>query len=188
MTRLIRQPFPSSVVPRRHAQGLPELFSYSSGTDLAEGDGLGSCSTEPVLDAITALLSSDAVEITEANEHIVSGSTLSVGGLGGLSGLSGSVHATGDGFELIQAQLGVDAVGDAGGGGGCGGGHGSEWSVDECWGRSPMTTPSPQSIDHVMTCVRDDCDLGHTEQSCCGVDLVITASLVISDVLSLLEG
>ena len=108
--------------------------------------------------AASSLPGSDAVEIAEANEHIVGCRNFSVVSFGCRGGLRCSFDATGDAFQLIQAEFSVEAVGG-------GGSHGSLWSVG-CRGRSPMTTPSPQSIDHGMTCVRRDRDLGHRPCTC----------------------
>ena len=72
----------------------------------------------------------------------------------GLIGPARGFDATCQGFELVEAEFNVEAVSVVG--------HRS-WLKMYSWGISPMHTPSPQSMDRVMTQHKTTGDLAHTD-------------------------
>ena len=71
----------------------------------------------------------------------------------GLIGPARGFDTTCESFELVEAEFSVEAVSVVG--------HRS-WLKMYSWGISPMHTPSPQSMDRVMTQVQLSRDLAHT--------------------------
>ena len=71
----------------------------------------------------------------------------------GLIGPARGFDASCQGFELVEAEFSVEAI--------SGVGHRS-WLQMCGWGISPMHTPSPQSMDRVMTQHKTTGDHAHT--------------------------